>query len=87
MKYIFVSFIAVVFLSCNQDTTKNRTEKQDSSAEMKADEHFDWLTGNWKRLNEGEGKETFEKWEKISAAEYAGIGFIMQKGDTINQET
>ncbi|AZA93795.1 hypothetical protein EG343_04475 [Chryseobacterium nakagawai] len=49
--------------------------------------NFDWLTGKWKRSNEKAGKETFENWNKISPTEYAGIGFTLQKGDTINKET
>jgi hypothetical protein len=47
---------------------------------------FDWLLGNWERLNEEEGKQTFENWEKISASSYTGIGFTMQNGDTLKQE-
>ena len=49
-------------------------------------ENFDWLLGKWKRLNEEEGKETFENWGKVSVNEYSGIGFTMQNGDTIKQE-
>ena len=48
--------------------------------------YFNWLLGDWKRLNEEDGKETFENWEKVSATEYAGIGFTLQKGDTISKE-
>ena len=42
--------------------------------------------GDWFRLNEKEGKETFETWKKINEREYAGIGYTMQNDDTIQQE-
>ena len=49
-------------------------------------ENFDWLLGKWKRLNDEVGKETFENWNKISLSKYLGIGFTMQRGDTIKRE-
>ncbi|OEI82125.1 hypothetical protein BKP44_12745 [Formosa algae] len=47
---------------------------------------FDWLLGEWKRLNEEDGKDTFEHWKKIDVSHYDGIGFTMHNGDTIQQE-
>lgn len=47
---------------------------------------LDWLIGNWKRLNEKPGRETFESWDKTGPSEYQGIGFTMQEGDTVGQE-
>lgn len=75
-------------MSCNQ-TKKNNSDSK--SVERKTEiteqtENFDWLLGKWKRLNEEEGKETFENWKKINETEYSGIGFTMQNGDTIKQE-
>ena len=49
-------------------------------------DNFDWLLGEWKRINEKPGNETFENWHKISPSEYYGIGFTMQNGDTVKQE-
>lgn len=52
----------------------------------KQGEDFDWLLGNWQRINEQEGRQTFESWQKINDAEYEGLGFTLQNGDTIWQE-
>ena len=65
-------FTALILLSCNPN--------------KKAD-NFDWLLGKWQRLNEETGKETFENWEKVNPYHYRGIGFTMQDGDTIKQES
>lgn len=74
MKRTFVLLTSILLLSCHQNTKTETTE------------NLDWLTGNWKRVNEEAGKETFENWEKISPGRYSGIGFTMQNGDTISQE-
>ena len=67
-------------MSCNSTTKKtdNNSEKQI--------ENFDWLLGNWERLHEEQGKETFENWKKISQNEYSGIEFTIQGSDTIKEE-
>lgn len=71
-------------MSCNQ----KGSQKADLNPTTKIEkpENFDWLLGKWKRLNEEEGKQTFENWKKISETEYFGIGFTMQNGDTLKQE-
>jgi len=79
MKKILILLIGILITSCNQ------TKKEKQKDEIKS-ENFDWLLGKWKRLNEEEGKETFENWNKINETEYSGIGFTMQNGDTIKQE-
>lgn len=88
MKKILILLFGILVMSCNQ--TKKKEQGQES-AETQIErnnktENFDWLLGKWKRLNEKEGKETFENWNKISASEYSGIGFTMQNGDTIKRE-
>lgn len=78
---IIISIItSFAFVSCNT----NRKSKVNKISQKS--ENFDWLLGKWKRNNEEQGKETFENWGKISNSEYSGIGFTMQKGDTIKQE-
>lgn len=49
-------------------------------------ENFDWLIGQWVRINDAEGKTTYEFWEKKSATEYTGMGFTLQQADTIWKE-
>lgn len=81
MKNLFILLIGALMISCNQ----TKQEDVESTTIEKA-ENFDWLVGKWQRLNEEEGKETFENWDKINESEYTGIGFTMQHGDTIKQE-
>lgn len=84
MKNILILLIGVLIISCNQSTTKSSTNE---AAELaKKSVNFDWLLGEWERLNEEEGRKTFENWKKISDTEYSGIGFTMQSGDTVKQE-
>ena len=73
-------------MSCNQTKKEKQKEGIKSETMIEKSENFDWLLGKWKRLNEEEGKETFENWNKINDTEYSGIGFTMQNGDTIKQE-
>lgn len=39
--------------------------------------------GDWKRVNEAEGLQTFESWRKNSGKEYEGLGFTLKLNDTI----
>ena len=73
-------------MSCNQTKKEKQKEEIKSETMIEKSENFDWLLGKWKRLNEEEGKETFENWNKINETKYSGIGFTMQNGDTIKQE-
>ncbi|WP_260509630.1 DUF6265 family protein [Empedobacter falsenii] len=77
--------MTIFVLSCNENKKSNQTENAEIESK-KATDNLDWLTGNWKRLNEEAGKETFENWKKISESEYSGIGFTLKNGDTISQE-
>ena len=86
MKKILVLLIGVLFISCNQTKKERQKAEIKSTTNIEKSDNFDWLLGKWKRLNEEEGKETFENWNKIKETEYAGIGFTMQNGDTIKQE-
>ncbi len=86
MKRVIIVFIGILIISCNQNEKNDSdSEKQQSEIE-KEPNNFDWLLGEWKRLEEEEGKQTFESWTKNSEIEYSGIGFTMQHGDTIKQE-
>ena len=86
MKKILILLTGILIMSCNQTKKDNRKEEVKTEATTEKSENFDWLLGKWKRLNEEEGKETFENWNKINETEYFGIGFTMQNGDTIKQE-
>lgn len=86
MKKILILLIGILIISCNQTKKENQKTNVKSTTTVEISENFDWLLGKWKRLNEEEGKETFENWKKIRETEYSGIGFTMQNGDTIKQE-
>ena len=86
MNKTLILLIGFLIISCNQTKKENQKIDVKSITVTEKSENFDWLLGKWKRLNEEEGKETFENWEKIKETEYSGIGFTIQKGDTIKQE-
>tara|TARA_R110001583_G_scaffold54526_1_gene166778 strand:+ start:640 stop:1134 length:495 start_codon:yes stop_codon:yes gene_type:complete len=86
MRKILILLIGVLIISCNQRKKENQRTDVKSTTLIEKSENFDWLLGKWKRLDEVEGKETFENWKKIKETEYSGIGFTMQNGDTIKQE-
>ncbi len=86
MKQTLILLIGVVILSCNQNQRESPKSKEKAAELVMNSGNFDWLLGNWERLNEEDGKVTFENWKKISVKEYSGIGFTMQNGDTLKQE-
>ena len=86
MNRILILLIGILIISCNQNKKEKTKGDSNISEQIENSQNFDWLLGNWKRLDEEEGKETFENWDKISEMDYSGIGFTMQNGDTIKQE-
>jgi len=80
LKFIVIMLISSVFIMCNNKQNENK------EASIYKSENFDWLLGKWQRTNEKQGNTTFENWEKINDSEYNGIGFTIQKNDTISQE-
>lgn len=81
---LLIIITVLLFSSCTEKSKKET--KEIKIEEKKTNKNFDWLLGNWKRLNEEKGKETFEIWNKESNLEYSGIGFTMQNADTIKKE-
>jgi len=47
---------------------------------------FDWLLGDWRRMNDRPGRSTFEHWTRISGSAYQGLGYTLRNGDTIFKE-
>lgn len=83
-----ILLIGILISSCNQNEKQTTNEIETAPiTQNQVTSNFDWLLGNWKRVNEEDGKETFENWEKINETEYLGFGFTMQNSDTIQQET
>ena len=86
MKKIFFLLCTTLIISCTNKTNENKETEAANKSEIKTSENFDWLLGNWKRLNDEAGNETFESWQKINETEYQGVGFTLKNGDTISQE-
>lgn len=82
-QFALFAFISFSLLSCT-DPAKSSSENK-NVAEIKPD--FDWLRGKWIRLNDKDGKQTFETWEKKANSEYNGFAYTMKDRDTIWQET
>ena len=76
---------AKAFEEAQQKEKQKTAEEPTTKIETTGD--FDWLLGNWIRLGEEEGKETFEYWKAISISEYSGIGFTMQNQISDTNET
>lgn len=87
MNRIFILLFGILLFSCGEKNKTNSTTDKDLIESTTTSENFDWLLGNWKRNNEEPGKETFEIWNKKNNSEYYGLGFTMQNGDTIKQES
>jgi hypothetical protein len=85
MRNTLIMMMAILLISCGKSNNQVATEEPIAAAEVAA-VNFDWVVGNWVRLNDEEGKETFENWAKMSDTEYVGIGFALQNGDTVSQE-
>ncbi len=75
MKFYLLSSILLLLLSCDSRTKQN-TYSSD----------FDFLLGDWERTNSKEGQLTMEHWKIISATEYRGHGYTLEKRDTTFQE-
>ncbi len=89
MKKTLFFLIGIFILSCNPERS-NTTESLEDKTEVKnlkdSTKNFDWLVGNWKRLNNDTEKNTFENWKKETNNRYLGHGFILKGSDTIWQE-
>lgn len=48
---------------------------------------YDYLVGDWIRLNNREGQITYESWTKKGESVLYGIGFTIENSDTVFKET
>ncbi len=82
MKINFSFLVFLLILSSCQNNT-NTSNPPSDQPQLK---HLDWLTGNWRRINDEAGRATFESWEKTSEQEYRGHGFTLSGEDTVFRE-
>lgn len=87
MKKILLFSLLTMLIACSQNP-KNQQEmtKTTPTTTTTVKPNFDWLLGSWSRLNDKEGRKTYEQWEKISDTEYKGLGYTLSKGDTVFKE-
>jgi len=81
-KIIFTVLIICLNISCRSKVSLNTAAENQSSIP----ESFDWLPGNWQRVNEAPDKQIYERWVKIGNKEYTGFGYTLKNTDTIWQE-
>jgi hypothetical protein len=86
MKKMLTLMIGILIFACNPSTKENRENIEKKQELTGQTENFDWLLGNWKRINEEKGKETFENWVKLNETAYSGIAYTIQNDDTIFKE-
>ena len=79
-----LSYILLLFLCLpgHQDTAQVQACPERALQESE----FDWLLGDWQRMNDRPGRSTFEHWTRISSSEYQGLGYTLRNGDTIFKE-
>ncbi|MEM6726770.1 MAG: hypothetical protein AAF598_22220, partial [Bacteroidota bacterium] len=63
----------ITAFSCNQTNTPST-------------ENFNWLVGDWTRLNAKENQSTFEHWIQENPTLYQGFSYTLQGTDTVWQE-
>lgn len=51
-----------------------------------AETSFDWLVGQWKRTNDQDGYQTFERWTRLEDGNYLGHGEVYSEGNVVFQE-
>lgn len=81
MKYICILFI-LSLLSCERKDISRDIAIEGSNSKL----DFDWLLGNWKRVNDDGENLTFESWVKNDNSTYTGVGFTLLQADTVWQE-
>jgi len=81
MKNLCIVFLFTLLSCGGKDTSEGKSLERGIS-----DTGFDWLLGNWERVNDAGEELTYEFWEKVDNATYMGVGFTLLHADTIWQE-
>lgn len=80
MKRLIILFIIILNSSCKKTEHKNLNYSNSNKTQ------FDWLVGNWIRMNDKDSKRTFESWKKKSNTEYLGVSYTLLNNDTVWKE-
>jgi len=83
MKYMIYLFIGLLYFSCKE---QNKPQNPPAVKEMKNEANFEWILGNWQRIDDKAGNKTYEAWQKNQAGEYLGLGCRIKGQDTVWKE-
>ncbi len=81
-KSIIILSLFIFFISCDQSDINEKKEvlKRENR------ENFDYLLGDWKRINDKKDHKTYESWIKLNDDEYQGHGYTIFQSDTVFKE-
>jgi hypothetical protein len=82
-KLLFIVSL-MILVSCG--TPDAAAAKPPAATDFPPANTFDWLTGHWQRSDDKPGRQTFERWERTTAALYSGFGYTLEEKDTVWQE-
>lgn len=77
--------LSLLLFSCSGSQEEKAKKTREPIEEYKTD-NYDWLIGEWKRVNESSLKSTYENWMKLNDLQYEGHGYTMKGEDTLWQE-
>lgn len=78
MRY-YIVFIVILFISCKSDS-------KEEPGKVTNQPNFSFLVGKWQRIDDQEGRETFENWYSIDSDNFNGSSYTLEKNDTIFKE-
>lgn len=81
---LFLPVLAIILMGCQSNNSQSDNSATDSNVQKL--ENLNWLPGNWIRLNDDEGRQTYETWTKTSDQLITGLGYTLVGEDTIFKE-
>jgi len=75
--------MGLVIFGCKSDSKQIVSEQPDIQQSAL---EFEWLIGNWIRVGEKEGNQTYEYWKRRNENTLIGLGCTLQGTDTIWRE-
>ena len=80
---VIIILISFSLFSCNGPGVRSSEIKKDIEI---VKEDFAWIPGKWIRVNDKDGMQTFENWERKNESEYHGFSYTLKDIDTVWQE-
>ncbi len=79
MKVYLISILFIIYTIGNNRKTVDEFQQQET-------ENFDWMIGEWTRINGKKEIMTTEKWEKTPGNIYTGTGLSVKKSENVFRE-